>query len=61
MKMVEYVLDGQSLTQEQLEEIREAKKRPIVFDEDCPRLNYDHLVFRRRPQCDSQGVERVTV
>ncbi len=30
---------GQILTEEQLNEIEEAKKHPIVFDEDCEELS----------------------
>ena len=30
---------GQKLTEEQLAEINEAKKYPIVFDDDCPELS----------------------
>ena len=30
---------GQQPTEEQLNEVREAAKRPIVFDEDCPELS----------------------
>jgi hypothetical protein len=30
---------GQKLTDKQLKEIEEAKKRPIVFDEDCEELS----------------------
>ena len=30
---------GQRPTEEQLEEIEEAKKHPIVFDEDCAELS----------------------
>lgn len=30
---------GQKLTSEQLKEIEEAKKHPIVFDEDCKELS----------------------
>lgn len=30
---------GQPLTQEQIREIDEAKKKPIVFDEDCEELS----------------------
>ena len=30
---------GQKPTEEQLQEIKEAAKRPIVFDEDCPELS----------------------
>lgn len=31
--------DGQKPTQEQLKEVEDAKKSPIVFDEDCPELS----------------------
>lgn len=31
--------NGQELTEEQLREIEEAKKSPIVFDEDCEELS----------------------
>lgn len=35
-----YTIDpGQGLTEEQLKEIEEAKKHPIVFDEDCEELS----------------------
>lgn len=27
-----------NLTQEQIEQVRKAKERPIVFDDDCPEL-----------------------
>lgn len=30
--------EGQKPTKEELEQIRAAAKRPIVFDEDCPEL-----------------------
>ena len=30
---------GQKPTEEQLKEVEEAKKYPIVFDEDCPELS----------------------
>ncbi len=30
---------GQKPTQEQLKEVEEAKKRPIVYDEDCPEIS----------------------
>lgn len=34
-----YIIDdGQKPTQEQLKEVEDAKKSPIVFDEDCPEL-----------------------
>lgn len=35
-----YTIDpGQKPTPEQLQEVEEAKKSPIVFDEDCPELS----------------------
>jgi hypothetical protein len=34
---------GSGLTPEQLAEIREAEKHPIVFDEDCPELTDEQL------------------
>ena len=30
---------GQKPTEEQLQEVREAKKQPIIFDEDSPELS----------------------
>lgn len=30
---------GQKPTEEQLQEVEDAKKHPIVFDEDCPELS----------------------
>ncbi len=35
-----FIIDkGQKPTEEQLQEVAEAKKHPIVFDEDCPELS----------------------
>jgi hypothetical protein len=34
---------GNGLTPEQLAEIREAEKHPIVFDKDCPELTDEQL------------------
>lgn len=31
--------DGQKPTQEQLKEVENARKNPMVFDEDCPELS----------------------
>lgn len=31
--------DGQKPTWEQLKEVEDAKKYPVVFDEDCPELS----------------------
>ena len=42
--MVTYILrKGQPLTEEELEELRALKNRPIVFDEDCPELTDEQL------------------
>ena len=44
MAMVTYILRrGQPLTEEELEELRNLKNRPIVFDEDCPELTDEQL------------------
>ena len=39
MTKVYTVKPGQKPTEEQLREVAEAKKRPIVFDEDSPELS----------------------
>lgn len=59
MATVTYVLrKGQPLTEEELEELRALKKRPIVFDEDCPELTEEQLKeFRRvNPRKKEQAV-----
>ncbi len=33
------IKEGQKPTEEQLQEVREEKNRPVVFDEDCPELS----------------------
>ncbi len=44
MAMVTYILHkNQPLTDEEREEIRALKNRPIVFDEDCPELTEEQL------------------
>lgn len=44
MAIVEYTLEpGTKPTKEQIEELREAAKRPIVYDEDCPPLTDEQL------------------
>ena len=44
MATVTYILHkGQPLTEEELEELRALKDRPIVFDEDCPELTEEQL------------------
>ena len=38
--MVEYILNKEDkVTEEQLREVEEAKKSPIVYDEDSPKLS----------------------
>ena len=39
---------GTPLTPEQIEEIKEAAKYPIVYDEDCPELTPEQLSQFRR-------------
>ena len=35
---------GDEMPEELKKEVREAAKRPIVYDEDCPQYSYDELV-----------------
>ena len=51
---------GTPLTPEQLAEIEEARKHPIVFDEDCPEMTDEQLrQFRRAKRsggpCDTKA------
>lgn len=40
---------GQKPTNEQLKEVEEAKKSPIIFDEDCEELSIDMInAFKNR-------------
>lgn len=39
---------GQPLTEEERDELRNLKNRPILFDEDCPELTYEQLKEFRR-------------
>ena len=43
-----FIPDGQKPTQEQIKEIKEAAKRPIVYDDDCPKLSDEQLKRFRR-------------
>lgn len=44
MAIVQYEIDPNTpLTDEQIAEVREAAKRPIVYDEDCPPLTDEQL------------------
>lgn len=51
---------GTPLTPEQIAEIEEAAKYPIVFDEDCPEMTEEQLrQFRRvNPRPDGGGLLR---
>lgn len=48
---------GTPLTPEQIAEIEEARKSPIVFDEDCPEMTEEQLAqFKRvNPGQDAVG------
>ncbi len=49
MATVTYILrKGQPLTEEERDELRALKNRPIVFDEDCPELTEEQLKQFRR-------------
>ena len=37
------IYENEPLTKEQLKQIEEADKKPIVFDEDCPELTEQQL------------------
>lgn len=37
------IYEGQKPTPEQIERIRALKNRPIVYDEDCPKLTEEQL------------------
>ena len=37
------IYEGQQPTPEQIERIRALKNRPIVYDEDCPKLTEEEL------------------
>jgi len=54
------ITKNQKPTPEQIAEIREAAKRPIVFDEDCPEMTEEQLKqFKRvHPRPDDSGSER---
>lgn len=44
MATVTYILrKGQPLTEEERDELRALKNRPLVFDEDCPELTEEEL------------------
>lgn len=44
------LVHGEKPTKEQLEMIRAAADKPIIFDEDCPRLTEKQLLEFKRPE-----------
>ena len=49
MATVTYILRrGQPLTEEEREELRALKNRPIVYDEECPELTEEQIKQFRR-------------
>ena len=54
------ITKDQKPTPEQIAEIREAAKRPIVFDEDCPEMTDEQLkMFKRvHPRPEHIGTDR---
>ena len=49
MATVTYILrKGQPLTEEEREELRALKNRPIVYDEECPELTEEQIKQFRR-------------
>ena len=49
------------LTEEELKKIREAAKKPIVYDEDCPKLTDEQLSQFRRVHYENQLLRRKEV
>ena len=43
MMQQKIIYEGQKPTPEQVERIRALKNRPIVYDEDCPKLTEEEL------------------
>ena len=54
------ITKDQKPTPEQIERIREAAKRPIVYDEDCPEMTEEQLKqFKRvHPRKEGAGPDR---
>ena len=61
-----YVSDGKGSTKEQLDEVKEAEKSPIVFDSDCPELSpkmekaFRSAVVQRHRRQESSDVAEKT-
>ena len=54
------ITEDQKLSPEQIAEIREAAKRPIVYDDDCPEMTEEQLrQFKRvHPRPEDTGSDR---
>ena len=63
MGIKKFVLNEKmTLTEEQRKKIKEAAKRPVVFDEDCPELTDEQLSeFRRVHQANRNERRRQNV
>lgn len=63
MGIKKFVLnEKKTLTEEQRKKIKEAAKRPVVFDEDCPELTDEQLSeFRRVHQANRNERRRQNV
>jgi uncharacterized protein (DUF4415 family) len=53
----ETLMDGQEPTEKQVEEVREAARRPVVYTEEAPKLTPEELAEFRKVNAD--GRERV--
>ena len=55
--MVTYILeDSAQLTAEQLKMLKEAEKRPVQYDEDCPQMTSEMLESFTRVQSSGKRI-----
>lgn len=52
------IYENEPLTQEQIKQIEEADKRPIVFDNDCPELTEAQLMYIAAIAAKQRAVRR---
>ena len=38
---ITYIPDGSPMSEQELQELREASKRPVIVDEDCPEVTVE--------------------
>ena len=50
--------EGQELTEEQIQMLREAAGKPIVYDDDCPELTDEQIAEFRRVYEQKQATRR---